>query len=107
VPEAAHAELVREYGELSPDGPAHADTVLEKLLTLWKAEPDIPAESLAAIAAPALVMAGEHDIVARAHTESIAAAIPGAQLAFIPGASHLLIREQPAAVAARILGFLG
>lgn len=106
VPDETTAQLRREYEELSPDGPEHAEVVLGKLLELWQREPDIPAASLAAVAAPTLVMAGEHDAVARDHTTSIAAAIPGAALEIVPGTTHLLVVERPAEVAERIRAFL-
>ncbi len=81
--------------------------VLGKLGALWEREPDIPAESLAAVTVPALVLAGEHDVIRRDHTEAVAAAIPGARSEIVAGTTHMLVREKPAEVAARILAFLG
>ncbi|MFT4028563.1 MAG: alpha/beta hydrolase [Protaetiibacter sp.] len=106
VPQAAHERLDREYAELSPDGAEHGAIVLEKLLTMWRAEPDIPASSLASITAPVLVMAGEHDAIAPDHTELIASSIPGARLVVVPRTTHMLVSERPHAVAAEVLGFL-
>ncbi len=107
ITEEAHAAVDREYAELSPDGPEHSEVVLGKLGALWAIEPDIPAESLAGVTAPTLVLAGEHDAIRRDHTESVAAAIPGARAEFVDGTTHMLVREKPAEVAARILAFLG
>lgn len=106
VPQAAHEQLDRDYAKLSPDGPEHGAVVLEKLLAMWKAEPDIPASALRAITAPTLVMAGEHDVVARTHTETIASSIPGARLVVVPGTTHMLVSERPDVVAAEVRGFL-
>ncbi len=50
---------------------------------------------LAAVAAPTLVVAGDDDIMSNAHTAWIAESIPNAQLAIIPGASHLVPLEKP------------
>lgn len=99
----ANAAVDAEYARLSPDGPAHADVVVAKLVALWTSEPDIPAASLAAVTAPTLVMAGEHDTIARDHTESIAAAVPGAGLVIVPGTTHMVVRERPDVVAAAVL----
>jgi pimeloyl-ACP methyl ester carboxylesterase len=77
-----------------------------KLMTLWTTQPDIPLGSLAGVRAPVLVMAGEHDVVARAHTESIAAAIPGAGLQVVAGTTHMVVRERPDVVAAQVLALV-
>ncbi|MFN7671647.1 MAG: alpha/beta fold hydrolase [Planctomycetota bacterium] len=61
---------------------------------------------LPAIAAPTLVVVGEHDaITPPAEAEAMAAAIPGARLAVVPGAGHLTPMEQPAAFAAALAAF--
>jgi len=94
------------YERLSPDGPEHADVVLEKLLSMWLTEPDIPVEALAGIRAPALVMAGDHDSIPTEHTVAIAHGIPGARLSVIPDAGHMVIEQRPEAVNRQILEFL-
>ncbi len=106
VPEEAFAVLTEEYGRLSPDGADHAETVIAKLAALWAAEPDIPAASLGGVTAPTLVMAGEHDVVAPAHTASIARAVPGATVCVVPGTTHMVVRERPDLVAAAVLRHL-
>ncbi len=59
------------------------------------------------IAAPALVIAGEKDAgTPVAMSEAIAAAIPGARLAVIPGAAHLSAVEDPQAFNALVRRFL-
>jgi pimeloyl-ACP methyl ester carboxylesterase len=56
--------------------------------------PDLPR-----IAVPTLVAVGEHDILTPPElAEEMAAAIPGARLARIPGAAHLPPMETPEAV---------
>ncbi|HEY0188132.1 MAG TPA: alpha/beta fold hydrolase [Cellulomonas sp.] len=106
VTEQAYATLAAEYARLSPDGPEHAETVVAKLADLWRREPEIPVASLAAVTARTLVLAGEHDMVAAAHTASIAAAVPGAGLHIVPGTTHMVVRERPDAVAAAVLTHL-
>ncbi len=104
---AAGAQLIDDqYAALSPDGPAHAEVVAAKLHAMWAVEPDIPARDLGAIAAPVLVMAGQHDMVRLEHTALIAASIPDAQLCIVPGASHLLVAERPALVGQIVREFL-
>lgn len=103
MPDDAHAVLDEEYARLSPDGAQHADVVVGKLLELWGSEPTIPAESLSGVVAPTAILAGEHDMVSREHTASIAAAIDGATLSIVPGTTHMVVRERPDAVAQAVL----
>ncbi len=95
------------YDRLSPDGPAHGDVVMEKLMAMWLSQPQIAPESLAAVRAPTLVMAGQHDAIRTDHTLLIAASVPGAQVAIVPGASHMLMQERPGLVNLLIADFLG
>ncbi|HZZ91508.1 MAG TPA: 3-oxoadipate enol-lactonase [Usitatibacter sp.] len=63
--------------------------------------------SLARIAAPTLVIAGELDAgTPPAMSEAIARAIPGAELTVIPGAAHLAAVEAPQAFDAAVMRFL-
>jgi pimeloyl-ACP methyl ester carboxylesterase len=94
------------YDRLSPDGPEHAEVVLEKLFRLWTSEPNIDPARLAAIAAPTLVIAGDRDSIRPDHSLLIAASIPGARLCIVPGASHGLLAEQPRLISLVIGDFL-
>jgi pimeloyl-ACP methyl ester carboxylesterase len=61
-----------------------------------------------ALAAPTLVISGSDDrLTPPFHAEALAKAIPGAELAYVPGAGHLPYLEKPVAFASRVLGFLG
>ena len=64
-------------------------------LQLMVTQPQITAADLARITAPALVLAGEHDLIPEAHTRSIAAGLPHARLHFFPGAGHAALQEVP------------
>lgn len=102
-----HAELVSlEYERLSPDGPAHADDVLDRLRYMWETEPHIRSEALRTLRPPVLVMAGDGDLIARDHTELIHRSIPHSQLAIVPETSHMLVRERPDVVGRIIDEFL-
>jgi pimeloyl-ACP methyl ester carboxylesterase len=105
--EPAVSAIREAYDRLSPDGPEHGDVVLEKLATLWQAEPHIDPATLSQIGAPTLVLAGDRDSIRTSHTVEIAAAIPSAQLGIVPGASHMVMEERPTMVNQLILSFLG
>ena len=69
-----------------------------ELLHLMVVEPHIDAASLAAIACPTTVMAGEFDEIDRAQTELICRSIPGATLEIVEGCGHTLPKEAPGRV---------
>ena len=59
------------------------------------ARPDARAH-LGQIPCPTLVLCGEADqLTPPEHSRAIAVAIPGARLALVPGAGHMLTMEQP------------
>jgi pimeloyl-ACP methyl ester carboxylesterase len=98
---------VREANDrLSPDGAAHGDVVLEKLMQLWRSEPQIDPVALGRIAAPTLVLAGDGDSITTAHTTLNARSIPGAQLCIVPGAGHMVTLERPELVNLLLRDFL-
>ncbi len=94
------------YDKLSPDGPQHFPVVLEKLRKTWLSGPTMTTADLARIAAPTLVMVGDADLPPWDHTIQLYQSIPGAQLCVVPGASHAVPLEKPAAVNGAILSFL-
>jgi len=99
-------ELHEVYDRVSPDGPEHFPVVLEKLMRMWREEPEIALPELDGVGAPALVMQGDDDIVKVEHSAVLAATLPDAQLAVIPGSSHLAPLEKPELVNRLILDFL-
>ncbi|MDI5967206.1 alpha/beta hydrolase [Streptomyces sp. SL13] len=94
------------YAPLSPDGPDHFDTVFAKLLAMWAGGSGLTMADLAAITAPTLVMQGDDDGVRPAHSAEMAAALPDAQLAVVPGTSHALPVEKPDLVNGLLMDFL-
>ena len=95
------------YAQYSPDGAEHWPVVAAKGLKMgFHEEPTFSVEDLARISTPTLVRAGDDDMFPAAHTVSMFDALPNAQLAILPGTSHLLVFEQPALVAQLIRAFL-
>jgi pimeloyl-ACP methyl ester carboxylesterase len=90
---------------LNPE-PQHYREAMDKILTLWRTEPQFTREQLASIRARALICAGEHDVVLPEHTAMIAATIPHAEIWTVPGASHSAMIERPDLVNPRVLEFL-
>jgi len=88
-------DLVREHRAL-----ARAETPealhQKQLLELMLREPQIDPAELSALTCPTLVIAGNQDMIQESHTRLIAANIPGARLAIIPGPHDCAFRN-PAA----------
>ena len=88
------------YAESSPDGAEHWPIVAAKGFKMgFHEEPTFSVEDLAPIATPTLVLAGDDDMFPAAHTVAMFDALPDAQLAILPGSSHLVVFERPALVA--------
>lgn len=103
----ASPDRTREfYDLLSPDGPEHADVVVEKLMRLWTSEPTIDPAELAGVAVPTMIMAGDHDVIRLEHSVLMAESIPGAQLCIVPAAGHGLIDERGPFVTFAVREFL-
>lgn len=94
------------YEAATPDGADHWPVVYGKFIDMALREPNIPATDLAKISAPTLIVSGDDDLITLEHTVSLYRAIPGAELAVVPGASHCLTMEKPAIVNTLIVDFL-
>jgi pimeloyl-ACP methyl ester carboxylesterase len=94
-----------EYDQVSPDGPEHFPVVYEKTLRMLATEPELDLGSLAAVAAPTLVLQGDRDEVTLEHSAAVATALPHGRLAVLPG-SHARPVEAPEVVNALLVWFL-
>ncbi|MGH2794978.1 MAG: alpha/beta fold hydrolase [Actinomycetota bacterium] len=99
--------MAQQLYAVSPDGPEHFPVVFEKLKTLWVGESGLELSDLKAVTAPALVLLGDDDLITPEHGAAVQRALPDAQLAVVPGASHALVFEKPDLVNRLILDFLG
>jgi len=69
------------------------------ILNLW--------DDVRAITCPTLIVkGGESDILSTESAQKLQAAIPGSQLALIPGAGHSVMGDNPGAFVAAVRGFL-
>ncbi|RSK44780.1 alpha/beta fold hydrolase [Hymenobacter perfusus] len=101
VDPALLAYLQQELAALPPTSAA------ARWYQLLLQEPHLRPIDLAGLRVPTLVLAGQYDIILKAHTRALAAAIPGARLHIFPEASHFVPHEQPREFNARVLEFLG
>jgi len=87
--------------------PNEYDAFVEQISKMWASEPNWTDAQLHAIAAPVLVVDGDHDeAIKREHTEYIAATIPHAGLLILPNASHFAFLQDPELFNFAMLHFL-
>jgi 3-oxoadipate enol-lactonase len=99
---AARPDVVERFRTMLVETPAEGYAACCEAIGALDLRP-----GLARIAAPTLVVTGEHDPVASpASGEALAAAIPGARHAVVPGAAHIANAEQPVAFTAALLEHL-
>jgi pimeloyl-ACP methyl ester carboxylesterase len=103
VPGQAERE---KYAALSPDAPESLDKKIKKMVKIWNSEPTMTKKDLKKIKCPALVIAGDDDMVSLEHTQEIFEYIKNARLAIIPGASHSIHKDQPKLLNITIRTFL-
>jgi pimeloyl-ACP methyl ester carboxylesterase len=77
-----------------------------KVASIMLEQPSIAPESLESIVAPALIMAGDRDVIRDEHTVDIYHHIPNSQLAIFPNATHMLPYDDPVAFNATVERFL-
>jgi pimeloyl-ACP methyl ester carboxylesterase len=100
------AEIVDAYAEVSPDGRDHFPVVVGKIADAVATGPAPDPDDLRAVTARTLVLAGDDDLVTLDHTVSLYRALPTAELAVLPNASHLLLMEHTDAVRGLVRTFL-
>lgn len=95
-----------EYNLISPDAP---ETLFEKstrMNAIWACEPTLTLEDVAKIACPVLVLVGDDDVITHSHTVELYEALPFGQLAVIPAASHMVVKEKSELMNVLIAQFL-
>jgi pimeloyl-ACP methyl ester carboxylesterase len=94
------------WTRLNPE-PKHYEEAMNKILEMWRTEPNFTMAQLHSIRAKTMICAGDHDLIRPEHTKELAAAIPGAAMWIVPDASHGAMIEHPDVVNPRVLKFLG
>jgi pimeloyl-ACP methyl ester carboxylesterase len=94
-----------DYTRMSPT-PDQFDAFVAQIAEMWATQPNWPDADLAAITTPTAVVLGDHDeAITRAHTDHMAAVIPGAVEVILPDASHFAMLQDPEGYTAAIRAF--
>jgi len=100
------AEFGAMYAEYERYGLSTFETVVAKLDPIVTAEENWTLADLARVAAPTLVMIGDHDFVRVDHAVAMQEAIPDAGLAVVPRTTHTQVIERVGIVAPLLEDFL-
>ena len=105
TPEMMHgSQWHDEYMRIAPD-PDHFATFFDKKTQMDRNTKDVPAEAIAAIKAPTLIVIGDSDLVRPEHAVEMfrllgggvfgdLAGLPNSQLAVLPGTTHVSIASR-------------
>ena len=99
--------LITMLRDWQPHGDSHWQTVVQQSVTAWLAYPEVTPEQTARITEPALVVAGDRDeFFAVEDAVRLFRSLPNAELAILPGASHLRPVFDPTTFVRVVLDFL-
>jgi pimeloyl-ACP methyl ester carboxylesterase len=96
----------QDYASVSPDGADHYLSMLTKCYELWGQPIVMEPAALKKIAAPVLVMAGDHDFTSIEETTEIFRGLPRGRLLILPKTGHGTFGERPELVNLAIRDFL-
>jgi pimeloyl-ACP methyl ester carboxylesterase len=99
-------ELVDRYAEVSPDGREHFVDVAQRLADEVDEDLRVSDEGLAGLGVRTLVLVADDDLMSLEHSVALYRALPDAELAVVPGASHAVFREKPEQVTRLVREFL-
>jgi pimeloyl-ACP methyl ester carboxylesterase len=103
--EADFAAMREAYARVAPN-PADFDAVAAKTSGLVHSFDGWSDDALRAIGAPTLVLVGDTDFVPLAHAVAMFELLPKAELAVLPGTTHMGVTQRPEQVLALVGRFL-
>jgi len=99
--------FVDEYARISPDGAAHWPMFFEKNRAMWMRPTwGFTGADLAKIAAPALIVAGDHDYSSVDETTRVAQDIPRGNVLILKNSDHFTFQKRAEQMNSIVLDFL-
>jgi pimeloyl-ACP methyl ester carboxylesterase len=95
-----------EYRRISPT-PDQYDAFVAQISNMWATQPNWTDDQVKSITVPTAIVLGDHDeAITRAHTDRMAALIPGAEEIILKDASHFAMLQAPDEYIAAVRSFL-
>ncbi|HSW14642.1 MAG TPA: alpha/beta hydrolase [Solimonas sp.] len=98
-------ELQEAYLKVAPE-PGNLQVMHDKAVQRMRGFKDIPSDAIRSVAAPALVVIGDADVIRPEHAVEMFRLLPQAQLAVLPGSDHMQVTTRTGWLAPMIGGFL-
>lgn len=98
-------QMREAYLRLAPD-PGHFEQFAAKTSQAANNQKGWTAAELGSITAPTLLVLGDHDFIRLEHAVQMHGLIPGAQLAVLPGATHMGVLRRTDLMVPLVTGFL-
>jgi pimeloyl-ACP methyl ester carboxylesterase len=105
-PEAESVSVLKSLYQGVAVDPSHWPEFYAKATHLFRVAPTLTVEDLKRVTTPTLVLAGDDDCILHNHTVELFEHLADAQLAIVPGTSHMLQLEKAALVNQLIVEFL-
>ncbi|MCR8725288.1 alpha/beta fold hydrolase [Frigidibacter sp. ROC022] len=87
--------MAGDYARLSPT-PDEFEAFVNQIAGMWASQPAWSDAELGTITVPITIALGDHDeAITRAHTDHMAAVIPGSTEVILPGVSHFAMLQDP------------
>jgi pimeloyl-ACP methyl ester carboxylesterase len=99
-------QMREAYDQVAPD-PGHFGEFAAKTSQAANNLKGWTASELGSITAPTLLVLGDHDFIRLEHAVEMHGLIPGAQLAVLPGATHMGVLRRTDLIVPLVTGFLG
>ena len=100
--------LMKKYRDkvetLNPN-PDRLLVIKKKLSDLMEKYPNFTPEQLRKIKTPTMIIAGDHDLINMDQTITLFNTLPNTQLFIVPGATHIVLVEQPNLINSVIINF--
>ena len=99
-------QMQEAYAQVAPE-PGHFAAFAAKVSQAANSLEGWTTEELGGLAAPTLLVFGDHDFIKLEHAVQMHGLIPGAQLAVLPGTTHMGVMRRADLIVPLVLGFLG
>lgn len=97
--------MMRAYADAAPD-PSRFEEFSARTNVMVHGFPYWPVAELASITSPTLVLVGDTDFVTVEHAVTMAATVPGTELAVLPGTTHMDLTQRAEVVVPMVERFL-
>lgn len=106
TPDLEYFSKPRKFYETIAPHPDHWPVIFEKIIQMWKTQPNYSLAQLKTIQSPVLIIVGENGAIKIEHTKEMAKTISKSRLFVVPESTHMVPMEKPEVLNREIICFL-